>query len=126
MAFSGKWTVSKYEGLKDVFDAYGVEESRRDPAKLQGATVDIKQDGDTLTFTATGGLGKTGTHSMTVGQPSEGELFGRAYSATTAWEGDTIVSRGKSGVVLKRSIEGGNLVYTIEFGGKSGKITFSK
>ncbi|KAJ8044625.1 Fatty acid-binding protein 2, liver [Holothuria leucospilota] len=126
MAFNGKWTVSRFEGLKDVADAFGVDESKRDPAKLQGATVEIQQDGDNFTFTATGGLGKTGTHSMTVGQPSEGELLGRAYSATTAWEGDTIVSKGKSGLVLKRSIEGGNMVYTIEYGGKAGRIYFSK
>ncbi|PIK44651.1 putative fatty acid-binding protein type 3-like [Apostichopus japonicus] len=126
MAFNGKWTVSKFEGLNDVMDAYGVAADKRDPSKLQGGSVEIKQDGDNFTFTATGGLGKSGTHTMTVGGPSEGELFGKAYSGTTAWEGDVLVFKGKSGVVLKRSIEGANLVYTIEFGGKTGKVFLSK
>ncbi|PIK38828.1 putative fatty acid-binding protein type 3-like [Apostichopus japonicus] len=126
MAFNGKWTVSRFEGLNDVMDAYGVAADKRDPTKLQGASVEIKQDGDNFTFTATGGLGKSGTHTMTVGGPSEGELFGKAYSGTTAWEGDVLVFKGKSGVVLKRSIEGANLVYTIEFGGKTGKVFLSK
>ncbi|XP_071834641.1 fatty acid-binding protein 2, liver-like [Apostichopus japonicus] len=126
MAFNGKWTVSRFEGLNDVMDAYGVAADKRDPTKLQGGSVEIKQDGDNFTFTATGGLGKSGTHTMTVGGPSEGELFGKAYSGTTAWEGDVLVFKGKSGVVLKRSIEGANLVYTIEFGGKTGKVFLSK
>lgn len=112
--------------MNDVLDAFGVDSSHRDPAKLQGATVEIKQDGDNFTFTTTGGLGKSGSHTMTVGGPSEGELFGKAYSGTTAWDGDTVVFTGKSGVVLKRSIEGANLVYTVEYGGKTGKVTFSK
>uniref|UniRef100_UPI0039805CCF lipocalin/fatty-acid binding family protein n=1 Tax=Salmonella sp. s51884 TaxID=3159654 RepID=UPI0039805CCF len=126
MAFNGKWTVSSFEGLGAVMDAYGVDAAKKDPAKLQGATVEIKQDSDNFTFTTTGGLGKAGTHSLTVGGPSEGELFGKAYSGTTAWEGDTLVFKGKSGVVLKRSVEGGKLVYIILFGGKTGKIILTK
>ncbi|XP_071833649.1 uncharacterized protein [Apostichopus japonicus] len=126
MAFNGKWTVSKFEGLNDVLDAFGVAADKRDPSKLQGGSVEIKQDGDNFTFTATGGLGKAGSHTMTVGGPSEGELFGKAYSGTTAWDGDAVVFTGKAGVVLRRSIEGGNMVYTIEFGGKTGKVFFTK
>lgn len=126
MAFSGKWTVSSFEGLKEVAEAFGVDVSKRDPAMLKGATLEIKQDGDTLTYTTTGGLGRTGTHTMTVGQQSEGELFGKVYSATTEWDGDTIVSKGQSGLVLRRSVEGCNLVYVIEYGGKSGKLVFTK
>ncbi|WP_187787910.1 lipocalin/fatty-acid binding family protein [Salmonella sp. S146_54837] len=126
MAFNGKWTVSSFEGLNAVLDAVGADPAKRDPAKLQGGTVEIKQDGDNFSFTTTGGLGKVGTHSLTVGGPSEGELFGKAYSGTTAWEGDTLVFKGKSGLVLKRSIEGGKMVYTIEIGDKSGKIVLTK
>lgn len=126
MAFAGKWTVAKFEGLRDVAVDLGADEAKMDPAKLQGATVEITQDGDNLTFNATGGLGKSGTHSMTVGQPSEGELFGKAYSGTTAWDGDKIVSVGKSGVKLTRSIDGGQLLYTLESNGKTGKVWFSK
>ncbi|WP_187787930.1 lipocalin/fatty-acid binding family protein [Salmonella sp. S146_54837] len=126
MAFNGKWTVSSFEGLGAVLDEYGVDPAKKDPAKLQGATVEIKQDGNNFSFITTGGLGKVGTHSLTVGGTSEGELFGKAYSGTIAWEGDTLVFKGKSGVILKRSIESGKMVYTIEFGGKTGKIFFSK
>ncbi len=126
MAFNGKWTVSSFEGLNAVMDAFGVAADKRDPTKLKGGVVEIKQNGNNFTFNTTGGLGKAGSHDLTVGGPLEGELFGKAYSGTTAWEGDVLVFKGKSGVVLKRSVEGGKLVYTIEFGGKTGKVFLTK
>ncbi|KAJ8035596.1 hypothetical protein HOLleu_19324 [Holothuria leucospilota] len=128
MAFTGKWKVTNFEEdkLNSVLDAYGIPQSDRDRNMILKASVDITQNGDTFTISATGGLGKKGAHTFTVGNEVDGELFGKKYHGTHTWDGDTVVFKGRTGVVLRRAIEGGNLTYSVEYGGKCGKIFLSK
>lgn len=128
MAFTGNWKVSNFEEekLNKALDAFGIPASERDRNMVLKAAVDIKQDGDSFTMNATGGLGKHGAHTFNVGDSIEGALFGKKYQGTTSWNGDKVVFKGKSGMVLTRSIEGSNMIYTIEYGGHGGRIVFSK
>ncbi|KAJ8044626.1 Gastrotropin [Holothuria leucospilota] len=128
MAFTGKWKVTNFEEQKlfSVLDAFGVPESDRDRNMILKGSVDITQNGDNFTMNATGGLGKKGTHTFTVGNEVDGELFGKKYHGNVSWDGDVVVFKGQTGVVLRRAIESGNLVYTVEYGGKSGRIFFTK
>jgi len=125
MAFSGTWTLARHEGLKDILDLFDVAQERRDPAKLQGATVEIKQDGDNFTVTTTGGLGKSGTASFKVGGQQSGELFGKPFSGDVSWDGGALIMKGERGTV-RREVVGGELVYTLEAGGKTGKLFLTK
>ncbi|KAJ8044622.1 Fatty acid-binding protein 2, liver [Holothuria leucospilota] len=124
--FNGTFTVASFDGLKTVLDNFGVPEERRDPAKLQGASVTIKQDGNNFSITTTGGLGQTGTNNFSVPGDYDTELFGRKVKGKVAFEGDALVMRGEGGAVIKREIAGNQMTYTVEFGGASGKIVFNK
>lgn len=128
MAFTGSWKVSSFEeeNLNKALDAFGIPQAERDRNMVLKAAVTIAQDGDNFTMNATGGLGKKGNHSFKVGDEINGELFGKKYQGSTSWDGDKVVFKGKSGMVLTRSIEGSNMVYTVSFGGHSGRIVFSK
>lgn len=123
---NGSFKVAGFDGLKAVLDKFGVPEEKRDPAKLQGATVTIKQDGNKFAITTTGGLGQVGTNTFSVPGPYSTELFGRAVKGNSAWEGDALVMRGEGGAVMKREIVGNQLIYTVEFGGVSGKIMMDR
>jgi len=123
---AGKYAVASFEGLKDVLDKFQVPQEKRDPAKIQGATVDIQQNGDNFSITTTGGLGKSGTTTFSVGGAYETEIFGKTLKGTTAWEGEALVMRGEGGAVLRREISGGQLVYTVEFQGSTAKILFNR
>jgi len=125
MTFSGKWRFARHEGLKDILDLFNVAQERRDPAKLQGATVEIQQDGDNFTITTTGGLGNSGTANFTVGGQQSGELFGKPFSGDVSWDGGALVMKGERGTV-RREVIGGELVYTLDAGGKTAKLFLTK
>ena len=124
--FNGTYTVADFNGLKDVLDKLGVPEEKRDPAKLQGGSVTIKQEGNNFTITTTGGLGQSGTNSFSVPGDYDTELFGRKVKGKVSFEGDALVMKGEQGAEIRREIVNNQMIYTVSYGGSSGQIVFNK
>ena len=124
MAFAGKWSLDRNEGMEAVIKAMGLPADKV-PSSPVGFTLEIAQDGDNFTIKTTTPQG-TRENKFTVGGALKESIMGVEVDATSKWDGDKLVIATGKGNSLSREIVGGELVTTVNFEGASGKRIFKK
>jgi len=124
MAFAGKWTLDRNEGMEAVIKAMGLPVDKV-PTSPVGFTLDIAQDGDNFDIKTTTPQGTRDTKFVVGGSLKE-SIMGVEVDATSKWDGTKLVVSTGKGNSLSREVVGGELVTTVTFDGASGKRIFKK